>query len=292
MPFEYFLRPSGVLDVEGPDRETFLQGQLTQDVRGLAPGEVRSAAALTPRGKLIFLARLVAAADRFRLVVPAVSRSRALDHLKKYAVFQKVTISDRSEEVARLGTYGGEPPELPQGATRVPGEGEFDSDILVPAPQLEEFQKRLALEGARSISPEDADVRRIEAGRPRFGAEADENSFPDELLLEEAISRTKGCYVGQEIVARMKTYGRVNRRLVAFRFPEGSIGVGERLRREDETAPGKIEQGRVTSAVLSPRLGAIGLGFAFRDVSPGTRLVAVGDPSRGAVVCEPGFPRS
>ena len=91
------LRSPGVLDVEGADRVAFLQGQLTQEVRNLAAGEVRPAAGLTPKGKLLYVARLLALPDRLRLLVPAGLRQAVTAHLSKYAVFQKVTIADRSE---------------------------------------------------------------------------------------------------------------------------------------------------------------------------------------------------
>src|SRR5262249_53569630 len=187
-------------------------------------GGPRPTAGLTPKGKLIFLARVVGLPDRIRLLVPELSRERVRGHLSKYAVFQKVTISDRTADFVRIGIYGEDAPDaLPPGALRLAGEGEFGSEVLLPASEAATLLEGLARAGARRVSEEEAEVRRVEAGRPRFGAEADEEKFPDELGIEEAISRTKGCYVGQEIVARMKTYGRVNRRLVGFRFPEGSV---------------------------------------------------------------------
>jgi len=290
MSLEYFVRSTAVLDVEGPDRETFLQGQLTQDVRNLSHGEARPAAGLTPKGKLIFLARVVGLPDRIRLILPEISRERVRSHFSKYAAFQKVTVSDRTADFVRVGIYGpDEADPFPPGGMRLGGEGEFGSEILVPAGEVAAFLEMLDRAGGRRVSQEEAEVRRVEAGRPRFGAEADEETFPDELGIEEAISRTKGCYVGQEIVARVKTYGRVNRRLVGFRFPDGPIGAGSRLKLPQEDAPGKIEQGRVTSSVLSPRLGPIGLGFAFRDVREGDRLVAAGGPPLQAVVSPPRF---
>jgi folate-binding protein YgfZ len=87
---------------------------------------------------------------------------------------------------------------------------------------------RSALEraGATEVSSATAEVLRVEAGRPRFGRDADSNNLIDELGLDSAVSTTKGCYVGQEIVARMRTYGRVNRRLVGFRFSGGAVEPG------------------------------------------------------------------
>ena len=275
------------MDVEGPDRVPFLQGQLTQDVKAMRPGETRAAAGLTPKGKLLFVARLHALPDRLRLLLRPASGESVLTHLRKYAAFQKVTVSDSSDAFLRVGLYGAASAEdLPEGATVLPGEGEFVGEILAPATARDELGAWLSARSLRPISEEEAEVRRVEAGRARFGQDATESNLPDEVGLDEAISMTKGCYVGQEIVARMRTYGRANRRLVGFRFPEGAISAGSLLMLPEESEPGKIEQGRVTSSVLSPRFGAIGLGYAFREVPPGGRLICVADPSRGAIVAD------
>jgi folate-binding protein YgfZ len=282
------VRQTGVLDVEGEDRVAFLQGQLTQDVRGLAPGESRLAAALTPKGKLVFLARVLGLPDRIRLLVPEASREPAFAHLKKFIIFQKAAITDCSSEFVRIGLYGGRAAGInfPQGSMPLPADGEFSAEVLVPASGFEELGRLLARQGSAPVGEETAEVLRVEAGRPRFGQDADSTNLADEVGLEAAISTTKGCYVGQEVVARLRTYGRVNRRLVGFRFPDGLIERGSLLKLPEEAEPGKVELGRVTSAVVSPRLGPIGLGYAFREVPAGARLVSAADAARGAIVAD------
>lgn len=280
------LHPAGVLDVTGGERESFLQGQLTQDVRGLAPGESRAAAGLTPKGKLLFVTRVLGLPDRLRLVVPDNLRQLVLDHLRKYAVFTKVAIEDRSADFVRIGLYGPEGARLllPEGVDRLPGEGDLSADLLVPAGRRAEIEAHLDAAGSAEVSQETAEILRVEAGRPRFGSDMDASNLPDEVGMDDAISTAKGCYVGQEVVARLRTYGRVNRRFVSFRFPEGSIDAGEVLRNPGEETPSKVEAGRVTSSVVSPRLGPIGLGYAFREVPPGARLVSASKTHLGAVV--------
>lgn len=252
----------------------------------MTSGEVRPAAALTPKGKLLYVARLLALEDRFLLLLPSASRRPILDHLKKYAAFQKVTLEDRTEELVRFALYGAAPPEWPEHPAwrRLPGEGELAAEQLVPAAERGAFLGALEAMGSRAMDTEIAERLRVEAGRPRFGQDFDGNHLPDEVGLEGAISTTKGCYVGQEIVARLRTYGRVNRRLVGFRFPEGLVPPGSLLQRPEDEEPGKIEWGRVTSAVESDRFGPIGLGFAFRDVPAEGRLVTIESPRRSAVV--------
>jgi folate-binding protein YgfZ len=280
------FRAAGILDVTGMDRESFLQGQLTQDVRGLAPGEGRRAAGLTPKGKLLFVALVLALEDRLRLVAPESLRQLVLDHLRKYAVFTKAVIEDRSADFVRIGLYGPEAARLalPEGVDRLPARNEFSVDLLAPTSRRGELERLLDAVGSREVPEETAEILRVEAGRPRFGTDMDSTNLPDEVGMDDAISTTKGCYVGQEVVARLRTYGRVNRRLVSFRFSEGPIAAGDRLRLPDEETPSKVESGRVTSSVHSPRFGAIGLGYAFRDVALGARLVSDANPALSAIV--------
>jgi folate-binding protein YgfZ len=270
------VRLSAVVDVTGDDREAFLQGQLTQEMRGLAPGETRDAAGLTPKGKLLFVVRAVGSSDRIRLVLPAVLRTPVFEHLRKYVLGSRVTIEDRSEELFRISLYGPAAARLhvPADVRLLPAEGEFSAELLAPIAMRGEVERLLEEAGSEEVSGETAEILRVEAGRPRFGTDMDSTNLPDEVGLAEAISTTKGCYVGQEVVARLRTYGRVNRRLVRFRFPGRPIEPGTPLRRPDEEKPGKIEAGRVTSSAVSPQSGAIGLGYAFRDVSDGDRLVS------------------
>lgn len=272
------IRAAAILDVCGADRIPFLQGQLTQEMKGLAPGDARPVAGLTPKGKLLFVARAVVLPDRVRLLAPTALRTAMLDHLRRYVLASRVAIEDRSEAFVRFGLYGPEGARLspPGGVERLPGEAEFSAELLVPAERQGDVEAVLGASGSEAVPEPTAEALRVEAGRPRFGTDMDASNLPDEAGLSEAISTTKGCYVGQEVVARLRTYGRVNRRLVGFRFPERAIPPGTPLRRSEEGGePSRTEAGRVTSSVLSPAFGPIGLGYAFHDVPIGATLRAV-----------------
>lgn len=272
------IRTSAILDVTGVDRVAFLQGQLTQEMKNLEPGDARAAAGLTSKGKLLFVARAVGLPDGIRLLAPAVLRASMLEHLRKYVLASRVAIEDRSDDFARVGLYGpgASGVRVPMDGLLIPGEGEFAAEILLPTAPHGELEALLEAAGSEALAEETAEVLRVEAGRPRFGADMDSSNLPDEVGMADAISTSKGCYVGQEVVARLRTYGRVNRRLVGFRFPEGAIPRGTSLHRTDEGAEGsRTEAGRVTSAVVSPTFGPIGLGYAFRDVPNGATLVPV-----------------
>jgi folate-binding protein YgfZ len=275
---------SGALAVEGADREAFLQGQLTQDVRGLAPGASRLAAGLTPKGKLLYFGRLVAEQDRLLLLLPAEAVAGALAHLAKYAVFQKASVRDVTADYVRIALYGPQAGELvlPAAAVRMPPEWDLAGEVLAPRAERAELLRILSEAGSVPVSAAAAEALRVEAGRPRLHRDADLSHLPEEAGLGAAISANKGCYVGQEIVARMRTYGRANRRLVGFRFPPGTAAA-EGMIFPDPEKP-QLELARVTSAVVSPRLGPIGLGYAFREVPDGTALPASGRLDAGSVV--------
>ena len=270
--------------VEGPDREAFLQGQLTQDVRGLAPGASRLAAGLTPKGKLLYFGTLVAEAGRFLLLLPEDAVGAAAAHLAKYAAFQKVSVRDATADYVRVALYGpgSAAVPLPAGAVRLPAEWEFAGEIVAAASARDQIFAGLAANDSIEVAEATAEVLRVEAGRPRLLRDATEANVLAELGLDAAISTTKGCYVGQEIVARMRTYGRASRRLVGFRFTAKHVSPGAIF--TDPEKPSR-ELARVTSAATSPRFGSIGLGFASRDVSDGAELMQPGDTTPSAAVC-------
>ena len=285
-------RPAPLLEIGGKDREAFLQGQCTNDVLRLAPGEVMRAAALSPKGKLIADFR-VARRENLRILTAPGGIDSLAQHLKKYAVFQDVRIDvrggftlfeifGRAETLpeARIGSVV----EADVGGSTVeiwPPFFETSAAWIAPAGSSPAIEKALA-EAATRISEEGAEVLRIEAGRPEYGRDMDETNLPDEIGMDDAISTTKGCYVGQEIVARLRTYGRVNKRLVGFSFTKDWLPpAGSVLVRRGEA---EKELGRVTSSAMSPRFGAIGLGFAFRDVGEGEELCLRGDESKTARV--------
>lgn len=266
-------RSFGVLAVSGADREPFLQGQLTQDARGLREGEARRMAGLTPKGKLLYFGWLVGERDRALLLLPAGAADAARAHLARFAVFQNVTVEDVTPAYAAWGLYG-PAAELsrPGGAVLLPAEGEMSGGLLSPADAVGRIEAALAAAGSRAMREDEAEVLRVEAGRPRFGVDADGSNLPDEAGLNDAISTSKGCYVGQEVVARLRTYGQVSRRLVGFRL-EGGAAAGTVFPNPDRPSH---ELARVTSAAASPRFGRIGIGMAARDVEEGRALAGPG----------------
>jgi folate-binding protein YgfZ len=284
----YRRRAADVLDVTGPDRESFLQGQCTNDVRALGPGEVLRAAVLTSKGKLAAFFRCARADDRFRLLGEGCLAAELAPHLRRSLVFTRAAVEEASD-LDRIDFYGTPPAALPAAPGRRvvsgqvdgvrvdvwPGESEWSAVALVERDRAGELLAALGPD-LREIADEEAETARVEAARAAWNVDVDGTRLPDEAGFEDAISRTKGCYVGQEIVARRKTYGRLHRRLVRWSFPNGVVPAGTTL----VGGPGGTDElGNVTSAVHSPRLGGIGLGWASAAVEVGGRLVSRDDPA-------------
>jgi len=266
--------------VSGRDRIAFLQGLSTNDFRTLSPGAALWAAALSSVGKVLFTFRAAPLGDRIRLLLPAGRVVSAAAHLRKHAVFQEARVEEPGPLV-RFDLYGAETPPPPPGADAWPSFFELRATWLVPAGNAEAVESELAAAGGSPVAEEEAEALRIRAGRPADAREIDESRTPGEAGLAGAVSTTKGCYVGQEVVARMRTYGRAPRRLVRFLFDgTAPVAPGTRL-----VQPAKPEQeaGRVTSSAVWGG-AAIALGYAARDVADGEVLSEAGGPGRTARV--------
>jgi len=282
-----------VIRVSGPDRVSFLQGMVTQDVEGLPVGSVADAALLTAKGAMVADARVVKRTDDILLLTEPGFGPVVLGMLERYLISEDAELSDASPVFGQLAVVGPEADALaaralglepPAGAALRP----FDAagttgwalpqglllpgvDLLLPVDALLPVFDRLLEAGATPAGFAALEVLRVERGTPRFGADMDEKTIPLEANLQRALHFQKGCYIGQEVIARATFRGHVNRHLVGLRFS------GELPAARTELFSGDRRVGWVTSAVRSPRFGAIGLGYAHRDVAqPGTELTLAG----------------
>ncbi len=286
------------MEVTGRDRVSFLQGMLTNDLKSLAPGQGCPAAFLDAHGKVQALLTVLMLEERILLTLGSGPAAKTLQALDKYLISEKVSFRDVSAETALFMLAGPRTAELierltgdrPVGgawshvertAAGVPirlvtggGEtGESEAWLVVPAAGAEAVWTA-ALEagrslGVRPIGVTALDVLRVEAGMPWYGHDVDETALLPEIGPEPFVSYTKGCYIGQEVVARIKYRGHVNRSLTGLTFD------GERV-----PAPGAVVEvsgsavGRVTSAVSSFALNRpIALAFVRREhLEPGTAV--------------------
>jgi folate-binding protein YgfZ len=292
----------GKAEVEGRDRASFLHGMLTNDVKGLTPGQGCAAAFLDAHGKVMALLRVYALADRLLLELPAGLTQKTLLLLDKYLISEKAAFEPADDAYAILSVQGPKAGALLAGLSggsldlaplahvevtlaghpaRVIRRSEFGALLgfhVWTAPAAADAI-RAALLGAGGTPLEDdvAEILRVEAGEPAFPQDADESVLFPELGREDLVSYTKGCYIGQEVVARVKYRGHVNRALTGLRLE------GERVPTPGAAvASTEKEIGRVTSAVRSPALGApIALAYVRREHREPGQTVSVmidGDP--------------
>ena len=266
----------GVLLVTGPDRLIWLQGLLTNDVAALKPGDHCYAAYLTPQGRMITDMRVVNGDDRTFLEVPAVLAESLRARLDSLLFSEDAQIADISSPTCVIDVHGPHA-SLPASVNAIA----TIRDRRYGVPAITVFASRadeasvvqaIVATGALETNLDTLDVLRLESGTPLFLVDMDEHTIPLEAGIEgNAISFTKGCYVGQEVIVRVtqRGGGRVAKRLVGLMLSkETPAHQGDVIR------AGGREIGRVTSTAWSPALERpIALGYVHRDfTSPGTSV--------------------
>jgi tRNA-modifying protein YgfZ len=290
-------RSRGAIDVLGPDAAEYLQGQLTNDVEALADGEGQYAALLDRKGHMQADLRVLRVGDGALLLdTEPETKDAALRHLTMYSIGREVEVSDATAERAFVSLIGprsaeiaGTPP-LPEFANEATKLASVDVlavgtragiDLLYPAEERERVIAALTEAGAVEVSPEAVEILRVEAGVPRFGAEMDATTMPAEAaIVEDAVSFTKGCYIGQETVARLHYKGKPNKHLRGLRL-SAAAAPGAALRLGDK------EVGTLGGAVVSPAHGPIGLAIIRREAEPGAELTVGEDGVTAEVVALP-----
>jgi folate-binding protein YgfZ len=311
----------------GRDPVKMLHGLVTNDVTRIRPGQGVYATMLTPKGRAIAEMRIFlreSDAPELLLILPREALQGTVDHLRKFVPPMFARWEDASEQLVVIGGYGPRAAALlhdTMGAALPAGEdaaveieaegdrvlavgtleagGETGFELVVPRAHAEPLLERLA-EGAagaggRAIGFGALETLRVEAGRPRYGAELTESTIPTEAFeaigwMPRAISFSKGCYTGQEVIVRIAHRGHVNRLLRGLLLPDGPTPAGKTPLFNPEN--GK-ESGWITTAVDSPlSRGPIALALLRRELAPGTgvRVGSVDGPE--ARVVELPFTRS
>ena len=284
----------GKLALSGAEAKSFLQGQVSNDVESLSPGSGCYSAFLTPKGKMLGDLRILDADGELLLDTERVALQALFDMVRRYSVGHRVELHKRTVERGLLSLVGPRAREV-AGAGALPAVEYSHAaatlagrpvrlivtdegvDVLCDAADRPVVVDALREAGAVDVDEAAAEVLRVERGRPRYGIDLDDTVIPQEAgLNERAVSFTKGCYVGQETVARLHYKGKPNRHLRGLRL-SAPAEPGAPLLHEDR------EVGRLASAVASPRLGPIGLALVRREAPPGS-TVAVGDSATAEVV--------
>jgi folate-binding protein YgfZ len=269
----------GKLTLRGPDAADFLQGQVTNDVEALAPGSGCYAALLNHKGHFRADMRVLRTGGGFWIDTEAVGLVPVRWTIENYGIGRDLSFEDLTAAKAILSLLG---PSARDALEAVPPaeehawvEGEHglyvatDLGVDVICDAAATTRVRTAL-GVREVSPELAECLRIERGRPRLGVDMGSETMPAEAgVVERAVSFEKGCYVGQEPVARLHWKGRPNRRLRGLRL-SAPVERGAELRLGERVV------GKLTSVTVSPTYGPIGLAIVRREAEPGALLDAGG----------------
>jgi folate-binding protein YgfZ len=262
------------LRISGSDRVRFLNGQVTNDVRKANANLSMAACVLNVKGKMNGLIFITAGADDLFVDADAELSETLTQRLDRYVIADDVTIEDVTGQFALFHVTGDSPPTLPNDAHWRRGKrfGVAGWDFVVEAAEHDRVLQLLSAEH-EFCDPQRAERFRIEQGIPRWGRELTEQIIPVEASLEgEAIDYAKGCYIGQEIISRMKMSGQTNKRLCGLVSINGAaLAPTMRL-----FADGAKEVGRITSATASELLGKeIALGYVKRGANQaGTHLSA------------------
>ncbi len=278
----------GKLALTGGEAKEFLHGQVSNEIEALEPGRGCYAAFLTHKGKMLGDLRVLDLGDELWLDTERSSLQELFNMIRRYKLGRDVELHKRTVERALFSLIGPRAPSV--------GEREHDSaadeiggvpvtlvrtdagtDVICDAGRAGEVKRAL---GVPEVSEAAAEIVRVESGRPRYGVDLDDSVIPQEAGLNaRAVSFTKGCYVGQETVARLYYRGKPNRHLRGLRLSE-PVAPGEPLRL------GEREVGRVGSSVVSPVHGPIALAIVRREAAPGETLTA-GDGATAVVEALP-----
>jgi folate-binding protein YgfZ len=305
------VAPGSTIAVRGKDRKEYLHGLLTNDIRGLTPGRGCYAAWLTPQGRMLTDLHLFDLDDMVLLDVPAQLSGATLQRLDRSLFSEDVQLSDLSHALAPVWVHGpaagGAVQQVLAPASALDSWVDYQNErldfmggtvVLVRVDQLgvpgfgiyidpahnADLRRALEAGGARQVDSATIETCRVEAGYPLFGVDMTEETIPLEAGIEDrAISFTKGCYVGQEVIIRVlhRGHGRVVRKLVGLRLT-AMPSRGAKILVADR------EIGWITSAAISPRAGPIALGYVHRDFVTAGVEVSVESPEGpvAAVVSE------
>ena len=312
------LSARGRIEVVGSEAVQFLNGLVTNDVKALEENHWVNAAFPNVQGRLVASARVLKLGqDRFLFDTEAATRERVLKTLERFTLAGDFRVTDMTAETALVTVQGGRSADVVRAALgvnaaetargRVHAKDQWEGqplyvmrathtaedgfDLVVSAAGAASLWEALASAGARPVGADALEILRIEAGVARYGVDVDETNVVLEAAPSDAVSFTKGCYVGQEIIARIHWRGHVAKRLAGLAF-DGRVEA----KRDDKVSTADGQQiGRLTSVTFSPALNrTIALGYVKYDyLAPGTevRVSSANDSQTAARVASLPFVR-
>ncbi len=295
----------GKLALTGAGALEFLNGQVTNEVAALTPGDGCYAAFLTHKGKMLGDVRVLATGSEVLLDTERVALQALFDMIRRFKLGYEVELHKRTLESHLFSLLGPRaravvaaatgqdaltlgdsehahvPATIARRPVRLINTDAGGVDVLMNADDGTAVWAALVAAGANAATSADAEIVRVERGIPRYGSDMDDNTIPQEAAINErAVSFTKGCYVGQETVARLFYRGKPNRHLRGLRLSK-PVAVGA------EVAFGDRVVGSLSSSVDSPALGPIGLALIRREVEPGATVTVGTDGASAEVLTLP-----
>lgn len=266
----------GRISVAGSEAVQFLNGLITNDIKNAAEDSWLPAVFPTVQGRLIGAVRILKSDEGFLIDTDSASHEAVLKTISRFTLAGDFRVSDVTTETALLTVQGQRAAEVIRNADlkpiRATHTAENGFDLIVDVNDRDRVIEGLTAAGAQPVSPETFEILRIEAGIARHGRDMDESNVVLETNLDDAISYTKGCYLGQEIIIRITHRGHVARKLTGLKFDK-PVEAGATI----AATEGK-EIGRVTSTTYSPKLeSTIALGYVRYEYLPAETPVKVGD---------------
>ena len=269
----YFRQPRGLIAVRGGEAIPFLDGMITNDVKTLEDGAHMRAAFPNAQGRLIALVRVYRNGERYLIETEDETRQKVFDNLARFTMAGDFFVEDLSEEYQYIRVY--DRSFIPITPPFFEFDAKWGTEYFVHREDAADFVGELKYLDAVGISSDLFETLRIEEGLPRYGVDMDETTIVPEIGLEDMISYTKGCYIGQEIIARIHFRGHVAKQLIGITSPENADAAALPPGTELKTEDGK-NAGRITSTTISPKLHkAIALGYVRHEhLANGTALLA------------------
>ena len=276
------------ISVNGKDAAEYLQGQLTNDIEALEPGDGAYSALLDRKGRMQADMRVLRLdADEILVECEPEALAASARHLQMYSVGRDVEVVPLEDSLGEIAISGPAAASLtglpPLGSENNHARAELEGisarvvrtlaglDLIGSSEHLDALAGALAARGIAEVTEDALEIIRVESGRPRFGREMTQETIPQEAgINERAVSFTKGCYIGQETVARLHYKGKPNRHIRGLRL-EATTRAGATV------ALGERELGKIGTAVLSPAHGPIALAILRREASVGDEVVVGGE---------------
>ena len=263
--------PRGLIAVWGKEAVQFLDGLITNDMKTLEDGGQMLAAFPNAQGRLLAVVRVIRQGDRFLFETEEATREKVFNNLFRFTYAGDFFVEDLSEQFNYFETFGSlkSSPSYEGGVAAFRGRG-GSLGFFLPNENSDSYRSQVESTGSSAISSDLYETLRIENGIPLYGVDMDENTIVPELGLDGLISYNKGCYIGQEIIARIHFRGHVAKQLAGLILSEpGAIAT-----RSELTSPDGKNAGRVTSVTFSPKLDkTIALAFVRYDyLAEGTEL--------------------